>query len=236
MELLTRSIKTILHFDPSEMAVALFDDFDGRMGWSPSTSGAGASAAIGGGNATHAAGKHVGVARCLYGTVLSSHASLSWSGTLSTAIVLGDGAAEYQTLIKIPTLATATEDYVIRVGLGTSTSADHANGVYFEYDRSQSVNWRLKTANQSTRTVVTTSTAVAAGSWIKLGWVANSAGSSVEYFVNGVSVGTITTNIPTTTGQGCGGNFQISAVALVSGGRDFVADYFYFAKQFTDRT
>lgn len=230
-----KAIETTLNFNPQINPIALFDDFDDRMVWSPSTVGTGASSSVGGGNTTYASGKHIGVARMLYGTVLATSAALAWSGTLSTSIVLGNGAAEYRSLIYIPTLASATEDYIIRVGLGTSTTADHANGVYFEYQRSQSVNWRLKTANQSTRTVTTSSIAVAAGQWIKLGWICNAAGDNVDFYVDDVLAGSNTTNIPTTTGQGCGGNFQISASALVNGARDLVADYFYFYKEFTAR-
>lgn len=230
------AIEQTIHFDPITLPAPLFDDFDGRLSWSPSTSGTGASASISGGNATFASGSHMGVARCAYGTVLSTHAALVWSGALSTAIVMGGGEAEYNTLIRIPTLATATEDYIIRVGLGTATNADHANGIYFEYARASSINWRCRTASASSRTTLTTSTAVVNNAWINLRWVCNAAGTSVEFFIDSVSQGTITTNIPTTTGQGCGGNFQITAQALVSGGGDFVIDWFYFSKAFTSRS
>lgn len=231
------AIESVLFYDPLYAPATLFDDFDGRMAWSPSTAGTGAVASVSAGNSTLASGSHVGVSGMTYGTVgVPSHAALVWSGALSISIVLGNGPAEYESLIRISNLATVTEDYVLRVGLGTATNADHANGVYFEYNRSLSANWRCKSASQSSRTVLTTSTTVAATTWIRLGWTCNSAGTSVEFFINGVSQGTITTNIPTVTGQGCGGSFQIVASAIVSGGRTLNADYFYFSKQYTSRT
>jgi hypothetical protein len=42
-----------------------------------------------------------------------------------------------------------------------------------------------------------TSTAVTAGSWVTLKYIVNAAGTSITFYVNGASVGTITTNIPT---------------------------------------
>jgi hypothetical protein len=232
---LQAAIESVLAFDPQNTTSALFDDFDGRQTWSPSTAGVSASAAVGGGNAEFASGKHVGVARCQYGSGLPSHASLVLSGTLAQNAVFGNGVADYRTLIRIPTLATVAEDYVIRIGYGTSTNADHADGIYFEYNRSVSANWLLKTASASSRTVVTSSIPVVAGSWITLSWICNSAGTSVSFYINGTLAGTITTNIPTVTGRGCGPNYQIVASSILTGGRSFVVDYFYFIKYFTAR-
>lgn len=230
------AIEAALHPDPQFQADSLFDDFDNRMTWSPSTSGTGSSASVSGGNSTYASGKHLGVAQLSYGSVgPPSHASLVHSGNLSISTVFGSGMAQYKTLIRIPTLATAAEDYIFRCGYGTSTNQDHADGIYFEYNRATSANWILKTASNSSRTSSTSSIAVTAGAWISLSWEVNEAGTSVEYFVDGVSAGTITTNIPTTTGRGCGPNYQLVAAAIVTGGRSVAIDYFFFNKHFTAR-
>lgn len=221
--------------EPGISPYALFDDFDNRLAWSPSTSGTNAAASVSGGNATMASGKHLGVAEIRLGTVLASHACLQPSGNLVHAVVFGDGAAEYEALIYIPTLATATDDYVLRIGMGDTANADHVDGIYFEYARASSVNWRVKTANNSSRTVVTSSVAVTAGAWHKLRFKVNSAGTSVEFFVNGTSVGTITTNIPTTVGRGCYPNQHIITTAVVTGGRNCFIDWINFYKEFTAR-
>lgn len=228
------AIESILNFDPIFNPVSLFDDFDNRMAWSPSTSGTGAAASVSGGNATFASGKHNGVARIATGTVLGTAAALVWSGNLAISLVLGNGQADYRALVKIPTLPTVANNFIVRVGLGTSVSVDHADGIYFEHSAS-SANWVLKTASNSVRTS-TTSSIAATTNWVELRWVCNSAGTSVEYFIDDVSAGTITTNIPTVTGRGCGGNFQISNPAnVLAAASEMVIDYFYYNKVYTAR-
>jgi len=229
------AIEYALQFDPQTISGIQFDDFNNLVTWSPSTLGIGSVASVSTGNATLASGKHLGVAELVVGGILGAHASLVQSAGLSTSTVFGNGAAEYKSLIHIPALATVTNDYVFRCGLGTSANADHANGIYFEYNRSQSTNWRLKTASNSTRTVNTSSIAVVAGSWIQLRWGVNSAGTQVDFYINGVLAGSNTTNIPTETGQGCGPNFQMTRTAVLAGTLNIYLDYFYFLKTFTAR-
>lgn len=230
------ALESVLDFDPVAQPVALFDDFDNRMGWSPSTSGAGASASVSLGNATFASGKHNGVARVATGTVLNTAAALVWSGALSNSLMVGSGAASYEALIRLPVLGSLGAHYIARIGLGTSSSVDHANGIYFEYDSATSANWRLKTAASSVRTVSTSSVAVVADTWIRLAWVCNSAGTSVEFFIDGVSAGTITTNIQITAGNGYGGNFQISNPAnILAAAREMLIDWFFYHKSYTAR-
>lgn len=224
-------------FSPQENSLVLFDDFNNHMSWSPSTSGTNSSASVSLGNSVIASGKHIGVAELSLGSVVagSSHASLVQSAGLSQSTVFDFGPAEYQTLIYIPTLASASDDYVLRIGFGTATNADHANGIYFEYDRSQSANWRLRAASQSSRTTTTTSVAVVADTWIHLKWSVNGNGTQADFFIDDVSVGTVTTNIPVTTGQGCGPNFQITSSSILAATRNVYIDYFYFVKEFTAR-
>lgn len=228
------AIEAIGNANPMTNPLALFDDFDDRMAWSPSTTGTGAAASVSAGNATLASGTHNGVARVATGTVLATAAALVWSGALSNSLMVGGGGADYSALIHLPVLGSAPNHYIARIGLGTSTSADHANGIYFEYDSSASANWRLKTASSSTRTTTTSSIAVVANQWILLEWHCNAAGTSVEFFVDGVSAGTITTNIQITAGNGYGGNFQISNPAnVLAAAREMFIDWFYFQKVYT---
>ena len=133
--------------------------------------------------------------------LISAGAGGSYSSMLLGGIILGNGSIELEYLINFDALADVTNDWVFRVGLGDTTNADHSNGVYFEYNRSTSTNWLIKTANAGVRTSTTTSTAVVATSWIKLHISINAAANSVTFYVNGVSVGTITTNIPTLVTQ-----------------------------------
>jgi hypothetical protein len=109
----------------------------------------------------------------------------------------------YETQIYITTLSTAGERYLWTCGYGDNiVVGDHLDGVYFEYDESLSGNfWKLKTANNGTRTTTVTLVPVVAGSWIKLRIEVNRAGTEVLYFINGQFVGNITTNIPTGAGR-----------------------------------
>lgn len=228
------AIESVLSFNPVSQPAPLFDDFDGRMTWSPATSGTNAAASVSGGNTTFASGKHNGVARIATGTVLNTSAALVWSGNLSVGLMVGNGVAEYQTLVRIPILSDGTDTYTLRIGLGNSSTVDHANGIYFQHDNT-SGNWIIKTAHSNIRTSTTTSIAVATNSWIRLHWICNSAGTQVDYYINGTSAGTITTNIPTTTGSGYGGNFQISNSTVLAAARECFIDYFYYTKQYTAR-
>jgi hypothetical protein len=112
-------------------------------------------------------------------------------------ILLGGGTWALEAVLYLPNLSDAGQEYDCRFGLGDLQGGDHANGVYFEYDRNGSVNWRMCAANASTYTRTATSTAVAAATWVRLRIEVNAAASSAEFFINGVSVGTVATNIPT---------------------------------------
>jgi hypothetical protein len=89
---------------------------------------------------------------------------------------------------------------VMRLGLsdgrvGTGTAAPN-NGVYFEYRKDTSANWRYCTTKTGTGTPTTSSTAVnLVGGWIRLRIEFD--GTTVTFYVNGTSIGTLTTNLPT---------------------------------------
>jgi hypothetical protein len=150
-----------------------------------------------------------------------------------SSIRLGDAAITIEAAVYIPTLATAGEDYTFRIGLGdASSNADHTDGVYFEYNRADSANWRICTASNSTRTKTNTSTAVVDAAWVTLKIVINAAANSVEFFVDGTSVGTITTNIPTGSGRETGPNIHNLHVAGTAYNYVYV-DWYDFEANFT---
>ena len=122
------------------------------------------------------------------------------ASTAGHTFVLGGGAFTLSWVFNIGTLSDSTNRYILRLGMAETafnTSSDYVDGVYFEYsDNVNSGNWQIKTANASTRTTTNTATAAATG-WQKITITVNAAATSVEYFINGSSVGTIATNIPT---------------------------------------
>lgn len=121
--------------------------------------------------------------------------------TTSSNIEIGGGVIIFCVRVGLTSLFTATQDGLFRIGLGnviTATTADqdHAQGIYLEYDRSLSANWRLCTASASVRTKNDSGIPVTTG-YINLCFIVNEAGTSVQFYANGVAVGTaITTNLP----------------------------------------
>lgn len=137
---------------------------------------------------------HPGVIKVTAGSNPEDYALAS----IPPSIKLAGGVLTYEALVQVETLSTVSNEYTVRIGLGdTTNSSDNTNGVYFEYTRTTSANWLIKTSSASSQTSTTTSTAVSAGSWVTLSIVINAAASSITFSINGSSVGTITTNIPT---------------------------------------
>ena len=87
-----------------------------------------------------------------------------------------------------------------RVGFGDVRTGAPDNTIMFQLikdDNPDSHGWRGRCSNGGTATITTSNYVPAAGEWLRLKFVVNAAGTSVEFFVNGSTLGTITTNIPT---------------------------------------
>jgi hypothetical protein len=88
----------------------------------------------------------------------------------------------------------------IRFGLGSVTAAEFgANGVYFQHSAGTSAKWQAVTRSGSTNSTVTSSGAdVAANTWYECSAVYDQSAVSWEFFVNGSSIGTSSSQIPNT--------------------------------------
>lgn len=162
----------------------------GNGAWTASV--AGTSATI---TALASAGRY-GIIQATTGTTATGRASIVQS-TLVSEFINGDGESTIQWCVQVPVLSTALQEFTVRVGFGDVVAAgDFVDGMYFEYNRALSVNWTAVTAANSVRTRVASTVAVTAGGYVWLKAVTNAAGTSVEFFINDVSVATITTNIP----------------------------------------
>ena len=136
--------------------------------------------------------------------------------------------------IRIPVLSTITERFIVRTGFGTNVDTESTDGAYFEYDESTSANWRMVTANNSTRTKATSGTAVPLDTWVWLKIIINAAGTSVSFYVNGTEVtnSPITTNLPTIATRPFGSLLQIVKSAGITT-RDADVDYIGLFGEYT---
>lgn len=100
--------------------------------------------------------------------------------------------------IAVQDLGTLAENYTVYFGYGDTTGAgDQANGAYFRYNYNvNSGRWEGVTANGGARTAVNTGITTDL-TYMVFEIRVNSAGTSVEFYINGTLVGTNTTNIPT---------------------------------------
>ena len=206
--------------------IKLLDDFlgsnttnnqIGELGWGMSTTGTAATFNNGSGEASRPSAVNLDT-----GTTATGRCEINLD---INGIVLGGGEI-YETAIDITTLSDATNEFDIRVGLCDNNTGDCTDGVYFLYDRNTSVNWIRSTADNSVRTQTVSSTAVSTG-WVWLQFVVANDLSSVEFFVNNVSIGANTTNIPNQAVDATGLMFQIIKSAGTAS-RDFDIDYVTF--------
>lgn len=183
-----------------------FEDFIGssysptslmRGIWMPISAGTGARASDKIGTALRP-----GILTLTTGTDTTGSAAIIIGSDSLQHFLFGGGVYTIEADIFITDLSTVTETYAFRLGFGDSSSADFVDGAYFEYTNTGSTpNWYKCTANNSTRTKTNTGIAVVAGAWTRLKIVVNADGTSVEYFINGVSAGVVITNIPTAAGR-----------------------------------
>jgi hypothetical protein len=126
------------------------------------------------------------------------------SGTSArTWIVLDANPIWLYYRIRIPNLADGSNDFSLIFGLQANLGTTAlSNSVCLAYmptgafsGSASSGNWQIMTASASNRTWTTTSTAVPSNTWTTIAVRATS--TRIDYFVDGVNVGSITNNIPT---------------------------------------
>lgn len=137
---------------------------------------------------------NLGIISMNTGTTSSGLCALSSANGM---LNFGGGRHILNMYVQVPTLSDGTNTYTLYMGFGNSSGAgEFTDGAYFVYSHGiNSGNWRASTANSSTRTTLDSAVAVDTDYHL-LTIDMNAAGNSVEFFVDGVSIGTITTNIP----------------------------------------
>ncbi len=188
-------------FQYSHDFISAVGTFDGV--WSTSgTTGTGAAALP---NGTLLDANHVGIARLSTGTTAAGNAALS---TSAISIIIGAGLLTWEALVYLSALSDGTNTYTIYAGFGdvyTSTESDMQLG--FKYSHGlNSGNWVGVSATAvGAQTLRNSSTAVVAGSWVRLGLTDD--GTTTTYYVNGTSIGTTAATRPNAS---MGLNFKIT--------------------------
>lgn len=176
------------------------DDFIGNngnnaslLGWAPDTNGSGGTLSTG----ANATSGHPGVWIIGTGssTTGSSNIRLENSSTQGM-FILGGGAISIQWVCQIPTLSDGTNTFTVRIGFGSNTAADFNNGVYFQGDTNADTHWLIKTAANGSRSS-TTSSNVIDTNWHRYRIDISADATLATYYVDDVSIGTQSTNIPT---------------------------------------
>lgn len=177
---------------------------------------------------------HPGQWRMRLNNNAAARAVFQQSGASATRnIEFGGGVWLTEALVNVGTLSTAADEYIITIGYVSGRNNDAiTDGIYWEYDRTNSVNWIGVTESSSTRTEVDSGTAVSTGAsaWVKLGILVNAAGTNVDFYLDGTLVGSSTTNITSTALQ-----FFIRAEKSASTGTQDVLyiDYIYIRNTLT---
>ncbi len=123
------------------------------------------------------------------------------SGNNTNPFVLGGGSLSNNWVFRPDALSTNTDNYTLFIGLADIVSAQTPttpiNGVYFQYSNNvNSGNFQIVTNKASVTTTMNTATP-ATTSFMNFGIDINSTATAAQFFINGSSVGTIATTIPT---------------------------------------
>lgn len=197
----------------------------------PDASGAGSSASTAGTTLSSFAGRvGAGLMTVATGTTSTGRGGFDTRET-STIFRFDTGTTTYETLVYLPSLADATDDFIFRIGFcqGNALSNDV---VVFEYNRSNSANWVGLTSFNGSPTRVTSGFAVEGAKWVMLRIVFTS--TLATFFVNDNNIGSSTSNIRAdgVTRIGC---HLVKTAGTNS--RSALIDYVYIRHDFnSDRT
>jgi hypothetical protein len=176
-----------------------YDDCLNGSSWLTNSTGTGA------GTSQTTTAARPGIFVVTTGTTTTGEANYNYTGLTQTNngnFIFGGGPFVWTGAFNVVQLANVTDDFSYYCGMHDGWEfGGPSNGVYFQYIRANSTNWQIVANNSGTATTTSSSIAVTTG-WHKLVMVATT--SSVTYYVDGVSAGSISTNIPTGAFNLCG--------------------------------
>lgn len=190
---------------PNSQTVSFFEDWIGSvaagvLGWTTANNGAGSAASIVA-NGVDTTNKAIGVVQLATGTNTTGRVSLSQATNAFKVDVFKNISMEWR--VNVPVLSTAAQEFGFICGLATATTTlTQSNGLYFLYNRLVYGDvWVVVAANGGIVTATATATAVSTTNFQKLR-IDTVDGTSAAFYIDGTLVGTLTTNIPTSTQVG----------------------------------
>ena len=160
-----------------------------------------------------------------------------YTGTASTGraglashldmIQLGANSWTFETKLLLSNLSDATDTFTARLGFLDTQTGESTDFVGFRYTHgTNSGKWECVTRSNSTETAVDSGTSPSAGTYQTFKIEINSTATSVTFYINGSSVGTITSNIPSGSSRLLGFGYLI-AKSVGTNSRSMHFDYTY---------
>jgi hypothetical protein len=208
--------------------IEVYDDFFWNNAGRWTNSGSGTGAGVSTSQNTNVTSSNNGVWAINTGTTTTGTARIQ---SYENSIITGGGQIFYEALVRLSALSDGTDTYTAYIGFSSNTSGgDATNGIYFRYTNgTNSGNWQGVCRSASSESVTNTSSAVTASAWMKVGFTVNAANTLVTFYVNGSSVGTVNSNIPTTF---TGLNMYITKSAGTTS-RTMYVDYLHYVNILT---
>ena len=162
-------------------------------GWISFSSGAGAVAT----QSAAYTGDHPGVIDLKTGTTTTGYTGIGSNTSNGIVIGIGLGEIAHELILNLNALSDATDTFNVIAGVSTQVTSAPINGIYWTYTHgTNSGKWLLNCSKANVHSTSDSGIAAAAG-WVRIGWVMNAAGTSVQGYINGVAAGSpITTNFP----------------------------------------
>lgn len=152
---------------------------------------------------------HMCIARATTGSTSTGRAALT-TATLDS-IVLGTNSVKCCAVIRIPTLSTAADIFLVQFGLFDNLTAGSVDAVHFTYTHGTNAgDWTAECISNSVSTgAIDCNVAVVANGWVRLEIEINAAANQVLFKTDGTTRHTQTTTIPSGTARAMGFGCQI---------------------------
>lgn len=138
-------------------------------------------------------GGHPGIAKLIMGTTNNTGYAASWTGA---SIKMRNGAIDWEALVGPSDVGDSGADYTFFAGLLNQITAAPTIGCFFKYNKdNNSGKLQAVCTNGSTTTTTNLDYTWTALTWVKLRIVVAANGATVEFYINGTLVATITTNV-----------------------------------------